>query len=63
MSEYKLPRQIIDTSGVYVNAEDLIDCIKRHKDNVGSGTSQISASYCLAHDHIIELIKVLSSEG
>ena len=60
MPDYKLPRRIIETSGVYANVNDLIDCIERHKNNVGSGTSQLNAAYCLAHNHIIELIKAIT---
>lgn len=60
MDDYKIPRMIVQTDGVYINAEDLIEDIKRHKEHVGDGQSIISQAYSQAHNHIIELIRLFA---
>lgn len=62
MSDYKLPRQINYQGDVYINVNDLIGCIEDHKEHVGDGRSVASAVYKQAHDHIIDLIQLVSSK-
>lgn len=60
MSDYTTPRQIIDPSGVYLNAQDLITLLEQHKKGVFTGDYRTDAPYSLAHDHIIEIIKLIT---
>lgn len=52
-------RTIVKPGEVYLNAWDLIKRIENHKENTtGDKASAVSQGYALAHDHIIEIIKV-----
>ena len=63
MPDYKLPRTTTVQGEVYINAQDLIGCIEDHKEHVGGGKEDYpSAIYRQAHNHIIELIQLLSSK-
>ena len=61
-NNYQGVRSIVDISGAYLNAKDLINRIEDHKRKVATGKTTINEVYKLAHDHIIEIIKIYSEE-
>ena len=52
-------RTIVKQREAYINAEDLIKSIENHKNfTVADKSTAVSQGYALAHDHIIEIIKI-----
>lgn len=55
-------RSIVRNGEVYLNAQDVIDKIKSHKEALSGGRGYVNEAYGLAHDHIIDIIKIYSKE-